>query len=403
MNNDNAYEETIKIAAELYERSGRAEGRDLDNWLEAERIVRERYTAKGENKGEVIESGNTKYVGDEGRRHKRIILKGLQKNTSDSSYSKTINISFDKAAIETTKMVEKESGIKRLLFLRENEKVYLKSLDLFQTELIMIEEELQKAFEEMNQKKMKLYEIENEIVTLQAKLNKFDYRNTIAAIISIFSLIIFIGMLIWYFKPVAFLFGVISLGLVVYGVFNFINSYRLRSSVSKRNQENTNLIIDLATLRKAELFCKKKHNQKIDMIEKQRKALEATAAKISEVKRSIVASEENEKYHYEILEQVNDNMSIKEKRQHKRRPFVKPILYYLRDMEELKKVEFDGAFVDISEGGLGMTTDYPLMAEDILFFKDEIKVNGFAAKSSTVRWAREIEESRCRVGLKFIR
>src|SRR3989304_9833562 len=126
MNNDNAYEETIKIAAELYERSGRAEGRDLDNWLEAERIVRERYTAKGENKGEVIESGYTKYEGDERRRHKLVIVKGGQKNAPDSSYSKTINISFDKAAIEKTKMVEKESGIKRLLFLRENEKVYLK-------------------------------------------------------------------------------------------------------------------------------------------------------------------------------------------------------------------------------------------------------------------------------------
>ncbi|MFH0933211.1 MAG: DUF2934 domain-containing protein [Nitrospirota bacterium] len=38
-NNDNSCEETIKVAAELYERSGQAEGRELDNWLEAERIV----------------------------------------------------------------------------------------------------------------------------------------------------------------------------------------------------------------------------------------------------------------------------------------------------------------------------------------------------------------------------
>ena len=41
MNTDNLYEETIKAASELYERSGRVEGRDLDNWLEAERIVKE--------------------------------------------------------------------------------------------------------------------------------------------------------------------------------------------------------------------------------------------------------------------------------------------------------------------------------------------------------------------------
>jgi len=37
------YDEIAKIAHELYEKSGKAEGRDLDNWLEAERIVMARY------------------------------------------------------------------------------------------------------------------------------------------------------------------------------------------------------------------------------------------------------------------------------------------------------------------------------------------------------------------------
>jgi hypothetical protein len=37
------YDEIARIARELYEKSGRIEGRDLDNWLEAERIVMERY------------------------------------------------------------------------------------------------------------------------------------------------------------------------------------------------------------------------------------------------------------------------------------------------------------------------------------------------------------------------
>lgn len=37
------YDEIAKIARELYEKSGRMKGRDLDNWLEAERIVMERY------------------------------------------------------------------------------------------------------------------------------------------------------------------------------------------------------------------------------------------------------------------------------------------------------------------------------------------------------------------------
>ncbi|HYA12632.1 MAG TPA: PilZ domain-containing protein [Thermodesulfovibrionales bacterium] len=98
-------------------------------------------------------------------------------------------------------------------------------------------------------------------------------------------------------------------------------------------------------------------------------------------------------------------MSIEEKRRYERRPFVRTIKYYLTapHMEELKKIEFDAISVDISEGGLGMITDYPFVPGDMLFFKDEIKVNDFVAKSSTVRWAREIEENRCRVGLEFVR
>lgn len=35
--------EIVKVAQELYEKSGRVEGRDLDNWLKAEKIVMARY------------------------------------------------------------------------------------------------------------------------------------------------------------------------------------------------------------------------------------------------------------------------------------------------------------------------------------------------------------------------
>ncbi len=37
------HDEIARIARELYEKSGGKEGFDLDNWLEAERIVMERY------------------------------------------------------------------------------------------------------------------------------------------------------------------------------------------------------------------------------------------------------------------------------------------------------------------------------------------------------------------------
>ncbi|HYA85666.1 MAG TPA: DUF2934 domain-containing protein [Nitrospirota bacterium] len=42
-NIDNIYDEIAKVAHELYEKSGRVHGRDVQNWLEAERIVLARY------------------------------------------------------------------------------------------------------------------------------------------------------------------------------------------------------------------------------------------------------------------------------------------------------------------------------------------------------------------------
>ena len=34
-----SHQEIVKVAHDLFERNGRVEGHDLDNWLEAERIV----------------------------------------------------------------------------------------------------------------------------------------------------------------------------------------------------------------------------------------------------------------------------------------------------------------------------------------------------------------------------
>lgn len=39
-NNNNSNEEIVKIASMLYDKSGRQEGRDIENWLEAERIAK---------------------------------------------------------------------------------------------------------------------------------------------------------------------------------------------------------------------------------------------------------------------------------------------------------------------------------------------------------------------------
>ncbi len=56
----NLEQEISTIAYELYEKSGRMEGRDLDNWLEAERIVRERLATKETSGIEKIVSSKRK-------------------------------------------------------------------------------------------------------------------------------------------------------------------------------------------------------------------------------------------------------------------------------------------------------------------------------------------------------
>ena len=47
------YDEISKIAHELYEKSGKAEGRDLDNWLEAEKIILARHGGEKNPKTEL--------------------------------------------------------------------------------------------------------------------------------------------------------------------------------------------------------------------------------------------------------------------------------------------------------------------------------------------------------------
>ena len=55
---DYLYDEINKVAYELHEKRGQVHGQDLDDWLEAERIVLERY-AKRKEKEEKIPSKTT--------------------------------------------------------------------------------------------------------------------------------------------------------------------------------------------------------------------------------------------------------------------------------------------------------------------------------------------------------
>ncbi len=56
-----SHDEIAKVAQELFEKSGRAPGRDLDNWFEAERIVKARHGNGGNGKEK--ESAETEEAG----------------------------------------------------------------------------------------------------------------------------------------------------------------------------------------------------------------------------------------------------------------------------------------------------------------------------------------------------
>jgi hypothetical protein len=109
---NNFHDEIAALAYELFVKKGRVGGNDIDNWLEAERIVRARYAARVND--EAIKSGRKKYIGDERRRHKRVAVKGIQGNIPYSLDTRIINISLGGIAVETTKKLErnKEYGLK---------------------------------------------------------------------------------------------------------------------------------------------------------------------------------------------------------------------------------------------------------------------------------------------------
>jgi hypothetical protein len=83
--------------------------------------------------------------------------------------------------------------------------------------------------------------------------------------------------------------------------------------------------------------------------------------------------------------------------------FVKLIRYSVSvlDMKEPKHIYDTAVSVDISKGGIGIITSYPLETGHVLTFEDEIKVKDITAKSAIVRWAEKINDNKYRVGLKF--
>ena len=82
MNSPNLYEETVRTATELYEKSGRAEGRDLENWIEAEKIVlaATSMSADDDSHGNGSGNGNSNGNGDSYEEIERVATELYEKS-----------------------------------------------------------------------------------------------------------------------------------------------------------------------------------------------------------------------------------------------------------------------------------------------------------------------------------
>ena len=75
MDEGNLHQEIFRVAHDIYERSGRIEGRDLDHWLEAERIVKALKEIAGDDGRRLISVNVPKARGNEGEEYSSWMIK----------------------------------------------------------------------------------------------------------------------------------------------------------------------------------------------------------------------------------------------------------------------------------------------------------------------------------------
>jgi DNA-binding NtrC family response regulator len=86
------------------------------------------------------------------------------------------------------------------------------------------------------------------------------------------------------------------------------------------------------------------------------------------------------------------------KRRHERRPFIGTFDYTIRNTElnESQILNLKGDTVDISDGGMGILTDYSLHAGQI------IEIEGVDRKAGVVKWISMIGGNAFRAGIEFV-
>lgn len=91
-------------------------------------------------------------------------------------------------------------------------------------------------------------------------------------------------------------------------------------------------------------------------------------------------------------------------REYSRTYFVRQLRYSLNTHNTKEDISVYGTAVsvDISRGGIGIFTTYPLNEGQVLTFERRIKTQDVQAQSAVVKWSGKIDGDRYRVGLKFI-
>ena len=81
----NLHQEIFRVAYDIYERSGRIEGRDLNNWLEAERTLR---GIAGDDGGKIISVNIPMAKSDEEGEYSNWMIKFLKKAICKNEHMK---------------------------------------------------------------------------------------------------------------------------------------------------------------------------------------------------------------------------------------------------------------------------------------------------------------------------
>jgi len=86
-----------------------------------------------------------------------------------------------------------------------------------------------------------------------------------------------------------------------------------------------------------------------------------------------------------------------------RKKFDQPVLFEINTMEEaLKNVRQTGIAIDISDGGLGLKTDFPIAEQSVLKFHIPVKEMEITLPVfAQVMWTKS-DKSQFRSGLRFL-